>query len=119
MSLSDEAPTIVPVARSFTTAGVRSYTTHACPAFVRRRTMLPPMRPSPIIPSCMRAPSRVRASAWWRRECGGGEPGEHERVRRAVPFEHAMRHERGGRPLGTHLRRRLAERERLGLREDV
>src|SRR5262249_42453648 len=33
-----------------------SYTTHSWPAFMRRRTMLAPMRPSPIIPSCMACP---------------------------------------------------------------
>ena len=34
-----------------------SQTTHSWPAFMRRRTMLAPMRPRPIIPSCI-GPSR-------------------------------------------------------------
>ena len=42
-----------------------------------------------------------------------------DRVRRTVALEDAMRHERGGRALGLHLLGGLAERERLGLREDV
>ena len=42
-----------------------------------------------------------------------------EHVRRAVALEDPVRDDRLGRPLGAHLRLGLAERERLGLREDV
>src|SRR5262249_53972442 len=39
----------------FTTSALRSYTTHWCPPRVSRRTMLAPIRPRPIIPSCIEA----------------------------------------------------------------
>ena len=42
-----------------------------------------------------------------------------EDVRRAVPLEDAVRHDRFGGALGAHLLLGLPERERLGLREDV
>src|ERR1700674_226659 len=48
---------VLPVIRSptsaLTAAGVRLKTTHRCPLRARRRTMLPPMRPKPIMPSCI------------------------------------------------------------------
>src|ERR1700730_16274108 len=48
---------VLPVIRSptsaLTAAGVRLKTTHRCPLAARRRTMLPPMRPKPIMPSCI------------------------------------------------------------------
>ena len=47
------------------------------------------------------------------------EPLEQEGVRRPVALEDAVRDEPVGCPLGLHLLGRLAERERLGLREDV
>src|SRR5262249_28735274 len=39
----------------FTASALRSYTTHWCPPRVSRRTMLAPIRPRPIIPSCIEA----------------------------------------------------------------
>src|SRR5881396_865891 len=38
------------------TSALRSYTTTSCPPWSSRRTMLPPMRPNPIIASCIAAP---------------------------------------------------------------
>src|SRR5262249_57771807 len=38
---------------SCTVLGDLSKTTHWCPPLMRRRTMFAPIRPSPIIPSCM------------------------------------------------------------------
>jgi pyruvate/2-oxoglutarate dehydrogenase complex dihydrolipoamide acyltransferase (E2) component len=38
-----------------TTAGSRSNATTECPCCMRRSTMLPPIRPRPIIPSCIRS----------------------------------------------------------------
>src|SRR5450759_2924307 len=55
-SSSDDAPTAPSVTSCFTASALRSYTTHVCPFFIRRRTMFAPIRPSPIIPSCMTAP---------------------------------------------------------------
>ena len=47
-----EAP-VAPSEASFLTASwLWSKTTHSCPAFISRRTMFPPIRPRPIIPSC-------------------------------------------------------------------
>ena len=43
------APSAASAARA---AGSRSNAKHWCPAPSSRRTMLPPMRPSPIMPSC-------------------------------------------------------------------
>ncbi len=34
-------------------SALRSKTTHSWPARIRRRAMLPPMRPNPITPSCI------------------------------------------------------------------
>ena len=55
-SSSDEAAVAPCFARASVASGRRSYTTHACPPRIRRRTMPPPMRPRPIIPICMLAP---------------------------------------------------------------
>ena len=55
---SDEEPTAPMSASSLTLGSLRSYTTHSWPSRMRRRTRPLPMRPSPIIPSCMRLSSR-------------------------------------------------------------
>src|SRR5438874_6096083 len=56
-SASEVAPVAPAPASCFTLSGLRSYTTHSWPPFIKRRTMLAPMRPRPIIPSCTaRAP---------------------------------------------------------------
>ena len=47
------------------------------------------------------------------------EPVGEDGVRRAIAFEHAVRHKPIRRALRLHLLRRLAERQRLALREDV
>ena len=39
-----------------TLLGFVSQTTHSCPPFSSRRTMFPPIRPNPIMPSCIRSP---------------------------------------------------------------
>ena len=52
-SATDAAPVAPSPASCFTAAWLRSYTTHWCPAFISRRTMFAPIRPRPIIPSCM------------------------------------------------------------------
>src|SRR5437763_7758851 len=49
-------PTAPWPARDSTAAGWISKITHSCPARSRRWTMLAPMRPRPIIPSCIQAP---------------------------------------------------------------
>ena len=54
-----------------------------------------------------------------RAERGGREAFCQNHVRRAVALEDAVRHERRRRTLRLHLLGGLAERERLGLREDV
>src|SRR5262249_13758325 len=55
---SEEAPTAFSRARSFTACAARSKTTQEWPAARSRRTMFAPIRPSPIIPSCMGGPFR-------------------------------------------------------------
>src|SRR5215469_6236305 len=51
---SSEAAGVAPSwATSFTDSALRSKTTHWWPAFCSRRAMLAPIRPSPIIPSCI------------------------------------------------------------------
>ena len=204
-SASEAAPTASSFASASTDFGKTSKTTHSCPARISRRTMLAPIRPSPIIPICMcfswfeagrgsepgsaRGPVQAlrglveaggsclmrrtrRMSAFVEPSCasvgssralelgddalrehlpeldpplvervdvpdhalgedgvlvegdepaerGRREPVEQQRVRRAVALEDAVGHEPVGRALGLHLVRGLAERERLGLREDV
>ena len=55
-ALSDEAPT-APSLTSWRTARLLvSNTTHSCPSFMSRRTRFDPIRPRPIIPSCIRDP---------------------------------------------------------------
>src|SRR5689334_16769354 len=39
--------------KASSTASLRAYTTVSCPPLMRRRTMSPPMRPKPIMPSCI------------------------------------------------------------------
>ena len=47
-----------------TAAGSGSHTTHSCPSRISRRTMFAPIRPRPIIPSCIvTPPSRSRDAA--------------------------------------------------------
>ena len=59
-SSSVGAPT-APSASSFLIeSGNTSYTTQSWPSRIRRRTMLAPIRPSPIIPSCIVRLSRCR-----------------------------------------------------------
>jgi hypothetical protein len=50
-------------------SALTSWTTHSCPARIRRRTMLAPMRPSPIMPTCIAASSFESSSV--RRSSGG------------------------------------------------
>src|SRR6266478_4552095 len=52
-SASEEAPTALSWVSSCTAFGDLSKTTHWWPPLRSRRTMLAPMRPSPIIPSCI------------------------------------------------------------------
>src|SRR5579862_2165482 len=52
-SVADEAAMAPSPASSCRAAASRSNTTHRWPALPRRRTMFEPMRPRPIIPSCM------------------------------------------------------------------
>src|SRR5262245_38295745 len=47
------APTAPSASSSATASGLTSKTTHSCPSRIRRRTMFAPIRPSPIIPSCI------------------------------------------------------------------
>ena len=50
----DELPTIPSPVIVATASGDTSNPTQSWPARINRRTMLAPIRPSPIIPSCMR-----------------------------------------------------------------
>src|SRR5580692_4812316 len=52
-SSSDPAPVAPSLASAWTLAGVMSNATHSCPPFISRRTIFAPMRPNPIIPSCI------------------------------------------------------------------
>src|SRR5437667_3316508 len=52
-SSSDSAPMAPSPTSVFTLSALTSQTTHSCPPPINRRTMLAPMRPRPIIPSCM------------------------------------------------------------------
>ncbi len=52
-STRDEAPTACSCASRATVSFDMSKTTHVCPPPISRRTMFAPIRPSPIIPSCM------------------------------------------------------------------
>src|SRR5262245_26475527 len=88
-------------ARRFT-----SKTTHSWPPFMRRRTRLDPIRPSPIIPSCMWPPLGARASLT-RRRGGLAERAvaPDQGVGRAVVVELGLGigRELGDDPLGQHL----------------
>src|SRR6266481_7807239 len=55
LTKSSKAPEpAAPSAASAATAfGSLSYTTVECPCFISRRTILPPIRPKPIMPSCI------------------------------------------------------------------
>src|SRR5215470_1027910 len=71
-SASEEAPTALSRASSCTAFGDLSKTTHWWPPLRSRRTISPPMRPSPIIPSCI-VDSFERPNARplrFRRPCG-------------------------------------------------
>src|SRR6266508_552168 len=61
-SASDDEPVAPTSASSFTFGSLWSYTTQSWPSFMRRRTRPLPMRPSPIIPSCIAAPLSVSIS---------------------------------------------------------
>src|SRR6516162_1093438 len=52
-SANDDAPAAFSLTRSLTACAERSYTTHWWPFLMSRRTMLAPIRPSPIMPSCI------------------------------------------------------------------
>src|SRR4029453_8548023 len=52
-STSDDDPVAFSFASSCTAFGDMSKTTQPCPFLMSRRTMFAPMRPSPIIPSCI------------------------------------------------------------------
>jgi hypothetical protein len=55
-SASDDAPIAPSASSSRTGSGVLLKATHSWPSRISRRTSPAPMRPSPIIPSCMRCP---------------------------------------------------------------
>src|SRR3954452_4715486 len=57
-SASDDEPVAPRSASSLTFGSLWSYTTHSWPSCMRRRTSPLPMRPSPIIPSCIWLSSR-------------------------------------------------------------
>src|SRR5262245_55827533 len=113
-SASDAAPTAFSRASSPTAAGDRSKTTHWWPPLRSRRTMLAPMRPNPIIPSCMaRIPCGLRVSQrdLLERVALGGDhghqlvPGLHE-ARRAFVLEPGRQRvdvDAGFREAGQHL----------------
>ena len=50
------APVAPSAPSSATESGLTSHTTQVWPSRMSRRTMLAPIRPRPIIPSCMAAP---------------------------------------------------------------
>ncbi len=52
-SSSELEPAAPSLPSSATLPGSLSKTTHSCPAFIRRRTMFAPIRPKPIMPSCI------------------------------------------------------------------
>src|SRR5215469_14000897 len=59
-STKELAPTARSLTSSATAWGDLSKTTQLCPFLISRRTMLAPMRPSPIIPNCIDSPSETR-----------------------------------------------------------
>src|SRR5579875_2346757 len=52
-SSSERAPTAPSPSSWLTVSALVSYATAVCPSRMMRRTMLAPIRPSPIMPSCM------------------------------------------------------------------
>src|SRR5437764_3140614 len=62
-SSSEVVPIAPSPASSFTAAWLTSYTTHSWPSRMSLRTRLAPMRPSPIIPNCMRRSLPLRWSS--------------------------------------------------------
>src|SRR6202030_2714144 len=63
-SASDAAAVAPSFASSSRALALRANTTQWCPAFIRRRDMLPPILPSPIMPICIRPlPLFAHASA--------------------------------------------------------
>ena len=52
-SAIDVAPVAFSATRSCTALGDMSNTVHWCPCLSSRRTMFAPIRPNPIIPSCI------------------------------------------------------------------
>src|SRR5512143_834125 len=58
-SASDSAPVACSAESAATACGDLSNTTHSWPPRISRRTMSAPMRPSPIIPSCIAASSSL------------------------------------------------------------
>src|SRR6185312_6932000 len=53
-SCSEDTPVVLSSpAIASTASGLWSYTTHSCPPVTTRRAMLAPIRPRPIIPSCI------------------------------------------------------------------
>src|ERR1051325_5906671 len=83
-------------ALAFTASALRSHTTPSCPPLSRRSVMLPPIRPRPIIASCIVPPgswSRDR-----RRRTEESHVGTHDDVHRKPreePGHPALRPERG------------------------
>ncbi len=71
-SSSEVAPTAPSFASAAIASALRSYTTHVWPFFIRRRTMLAPMRPRPIIPSCI----AVSFSGWGQNSVTRRGPGK-------------------------------------------
>src|SRR5262249_27920381 len=65
-SAREEAPTAFSSTSSFTAFGDLSKTTQLWPCFRRRRTMFAPIRPSPIMPSCIATllSTKVHQSCW-------------------------------------------------------
>src|SRR5829696_3975021 len=58
-SCNDVAPWKPSASNAATAAGSTSYTTQSCPAFCSLRTMFAPMRPRPIIASCIQSGCHV------------------------------------------------------------
>src|SRR5207249_2744742 len=52
-SSSEDAPVAPSFPSASTVSAFRSYTTHSCEPFIKRRAMFAPIRPRPIIPICI------------------------------------------------------------------
>ena len=76
IACGDSAPVAPSATSAATFAGSASYTTQRCPSPMRRRTMLAPMRPRPIMPSCIGFPL-------YKRSCMGAGDGLYSCPRRA------------------------------------